>query len=301
MLDRFERGCSDYKEMLNYKNLAELKSNTLKEGVGLDFAQYMAFDGLDWIPLAREISCKKALLENEIQGIRYYLKYQPVSAYMYNDAQLKLAHALMIRALLSDDSDINAILKEMDALLQYYLKNDKDEFYHGESMAYYFAAHAYIDSSEYAHKVEEKQLLLDRAIYLARVGLKKAKDRKSILEPLGIALGKKAQLFSMTSPERKDILMDSIEIFKMGDLSDNMNLYNIATSYVQVGDVENAKLWLLKIEASKKIDKQICMQGLILDPDIELLRISEKDWFVGYVRRNCLDYVKAVMMNSNTP
>ncbi|WP_156183886.1 hypothetical protein [Chromobacterium sp. LK1] len=301
MLNRLKYGCSNYKEMLNYQNLIELNHGNLKKGISLDFAQYMAFDGLDWIPLVKEVSCKKALLENEIKGIGYYIKHQPVSAYMYNDAKLKLAQTLMIQALLSDGSDTNATFKEADTLVRDYLQNDKDEFKHGKSMAYYFSAHAYIDSSEYANKVEERLLLLDKAINSAKAGLKKAKDRSSILEPLGIALGKKGQLLSISSSERKETLMESIEAFKLGDLSDKINLYNIATSYIQIGDIENAKLWLLKIEALKKIDSQTCIQGLMLDPDIEPLRTKQKDWFVGYMQRNCLDQIKAVMMDSNKP
>lgn len=299
MRDRLKNGCSNYEEMLNYQNLVKLKDNNPGKEISSGFEQYMAFDGLDWVPLVGEISCKQALLENEIQGIGYYIKYQPVSAYMYNEAKLKLAKALMIKVLLSDGSDVKAAFKEADALVRGFLVNDKDDFEHGKSMAYYFTAHAYIESSNYAKKVEDKQLLLDKAIYFAKAGLKKAKNRKLIVEPLGAALAKKGELFSMSSPERKEMLRESIRVLKSGDLRNKLNLYNISTSYILIGDIENAKVWLLKVEALKKFDQQVCIQGLMLDPDLELLRTQQEDWFVGYVRRNCLEQVKAAMMNSN--
>jgi len=84
----------------------------------------------------------------------------------------------------------------------------------------------------------------------------------------------------------------AIQAFMEGFSSgDNLAAYNIAVNYSLLADAENTKKWLMVIEEKKALDKQICLQGLLADPDMAWFRANQKDWLVTYFRRNCMSFM----------
>lgn len=246
-----------------------------------------------YVKFSNNQTCSIGLLDNAILILESYLQSGSEPQSVKND----LAVAKLMRASFFQKGARGSYYRDADRLLQEYIAESPIDPNEIEMIAtpFYFAAHSYIDAAELTND-DEKIILLDKAIAIAQkgrsAGIGNAMKRQ-LSEPLGVALGNKAKYYKIKDESQfRKAIEESMQFLMEGfALGDNLAAYNLAVDYSLLNDAENSKKWLLVIEDRKAADKQICLQGLLLDPDLAWLRTNQKEWLITYFTRNCLSFL----------
>jgi hypothetical protein len=268
-------------------DINELKQSPLKSQTVRLNGQFMT----KYVRFSRNQACSIGLLDNAILILEAYLQSSSHPVNTKNE----LALAKMMRASFFTEGARDLYYRDADNLIQQYITESPIDPDEKIATPFYFAAHSYIEAAELTND-DEKIILLNKAITIAQNG-RSAKInnamKQELAEPLGIALGNKAKYYKTKDENQfRKAMEESTQFFMDGFASgDTLAAYNLAANYSLLNDAGNSKKWLLAIEEKKAADKQICLQGLLLDPDLEWLRKTEKEWIASYLRRNCLPFL----------
>ena len=287
ILERNISSCSDSVRKDKQASIDELKKKPLSDFTvylsGAFMTKYVEFS------LTRE--CSIGLLDNAILLLEAYMKTGSNPLLAKND----LAVAKLMRASFFEEGKREAIYNEADRLIDQYIAEEAIKPDESIATPFYFAAHSYLDGAELTNDAD-KIVLLEKALAIVKKGMAAdiGEERKKLLrEPQGIALGNMAKYYKTKDESKfRKILEQATQAFMEGFSSgDNLAAYNIAVNYSLLADAENTKKWLMVIEEKKALDKQICLQGLLADPDMAWFRANQNDWLVTYFRRNCMSFM----------
>lgn len=287
ILERNISSCNDMVRTEKQKSIDELKQKPLKDYVVRLNGAFMT----KYVQFSNNRACSIGLLDNAILILETYLQSTSEPRSVMND----LAVSKLMRASFEPGEARSLYYREADELIERYINESPIDPNETIATPQYFASHSYIDAAELTND-DDKIMLLDKAIAIAKKGrsieMNKAM-KQQLTEPLGIALGNKAKYYKGKDEARfRGTLEESTQFLIEGFASgDNLAAYNLAISYSLLNDPENAKKWLLVVEERKAVDKQVCLQGLLRDPDLEWFRTNQKEWLVAYFRRNCLPFL----------
>jgi hypothetical protein len=285
-LDRLNAVCPDpLRISMTIKNLNELKASANPE----DWRILFAFEQTKWAEFVHSPACETALRQNTVDGTDFFLATQPADSRWRDIARKDEAEALLQLAVTGDDAEkASRIAKAADLFKTNFEAEShatkKDDL--AKSMAYYFAAHAYLSAAKLATRPDDTTSMIATALSTARIGMAKATDTSEIVEPYGIALGETARRAPNGSPERRKALEESIRVFSTVSEHDPLAAYNIAVDHILLDDLPAAKADLQALADAHRIDNEVCM-GIITDADLAPLRDAERDWTIQLVRAQC--------------
>lgn len=267
------------------KDLAELKASSNPE----DWRILFAFDQTKWAEFAHSPPCETALRQNTVDGTAFFMATQPADSRWQEIARKAQAEALLQLAVTGDQADKAPRIAKAAGLFEANfaaeLHTSKKEDL-ARSMAYYFAAHAYLTAARLAKGPEDAASMIAAALATSRDGMAKATDTSEIIEPYGIALGETAKRAPNGSAERRKAVEESIRLFATISARDPLAAYNIAVDHILLDDFPAAKADLQALADAHRIDDQVCT-GIITDPDLAPLRDADPAWTVPFVRAQC--------------
>ncbi|CAG8999683.1 MAG: hypothetical protein CENE_01662 [Candidatus Celerinatantimonas neptuna] len=270
----------------------ELKHQPVDQGTVSVDGQFMLENINDTVSK----QCAAGLVQNTITILESYLKH--VHHDPDPDVKNALAEAKMRKAATLKPALRAKLYQEADTLSrQYIAEKPIDEF----GSPYYFASLSYLDAAEVTPGVD-KLKLLKQAIAIAKEGqhAKVIKKVKLLLnEPIGISIADEAKFYKGKDNQKfKHLMSQTIPIFKTQyESGDMLAAYNISVTYSILHDAQNSEKWLDILAKHHGVDQQTCIQGVLADPDLSWLRITQKMWVGKYLYQHCRQYFPKNLSN----
>lgn len=248
----------------------------------------------EWVQYSKNEECIDGLLDNSILILDTYIRTAPRESYCFTSSKNSLAKAIMMKSRKGDASDRKKAYEKADSLVDEYLKEEEFDPNGEIATPYYFAAYSYIDAAKLTKDINRISLL-DKAIAIAKQGKSiniSSSLKNELNEPIGISFGEKAKFFPKESDDYKNQVFDGLSFFEAGFKSgDFLAGYNVAVSYSLLNDSNNSKRWLEMVANKGAIDKQICLDGILRDPDLNYLRANNREWLTAFFLKNCSGFL----------